>query len=50
MKASALPWSTTNLDKFLTAPAKTIPGTKMVIGVSDAAQRKLIIDYLVAQR
>ncbi len=50
MKASTLAWNSGNLDKFLTAPAKTVPGTKMVIGVADAAQRKLIIDYLAAQR
>jgi cytochrome c len=50
MKKSGLVWSKISLDKFLTGPAKAMPGTKMAIGISDAAQRKAIIDYLATQR
>jgi cytochrome c len=50
MKASALVLNKANLDKYLAAPTKMVPGTKMVISVTDAAQRKLIIDYLTTQK
>ncbi len=50
MKKSGLVWNAASLDKFLTAPAKAMPGTKMAIGVTDAAQRKAIVDYLATQR
>jgi cytochrome c len=49
MKKSALVWNKANLDKYLAAPAKTVPGTKMVIAVTDVKQRAAIIDYLAAQ-
>ncbi len=45
-----LVWTKPNLDKYLAAPAKFLPGTRMVISVSDAAQRKAIIDYLATVR
>jgi cytochrome c len=36
------------LDRWLTAPMKDVPGTKMVFpGIPDAAKRKAVIDYLV---
>jgi cytochrome c len=50
LKASNLVWSSANLDKFLAAPAKVVPGTRMVIAVSDAAQRKAIIAWLAKQK
>lgn len=35
------------LDKWLTAPMKDVPGTKMIFpGLPDAAKRKEVIDYL----
>lgn len=35
------------LDKWLTAPMKDVPGTKMIFpGMPDAAKRKEVIDYL----
>lgn len=46
LKASKLTWTRENLDKFLSGPAKMIPGTRMVISVTDAGQRKALIDYL----
>jgi cytochrome c len=50
LTASKLVWSSANLDKFLTAPGKMVPGTRMVIAVSDAGQRKAIIAYLAKQK
>ncbi len=47
LKASNLTWTRANLDRYLTGPTKMVPGTRMVISVSDAKQRAAIIDYLV---
>lgn len=46
MKASKIIWLRAILDKYLAAPAKTVPGTRMAIAVADAKQRGLLIDYL----
>jgi cytochrome c len=46
MKASTIVWTPAILDKYLAAPAKLVAGTKMAIAVSDAKQRRLLIDYL----
>jgi cytochrome c len=46
LKASKLNWTRPNLDRFLTAPGQMVPGTRMVIGVTDAAQRAAILNYL----
>jgi cytochrome c len=43
---SKLVWNQANLDAYLKAPTKMVPGTRMVIAVSDAAQRKALIAYL----
>jgi cytochrome c len=50
MKNSKQVWTKPVLDKYLAGPPKALPGTKMVISVSDAAQRKAIIDFLATQR
>jgi cytochrome c len=46
MKQSKITWTQANLDRYLAAPTKTVPGTRMVIAVTDAAQRAAIIKYL----
>lgn len=46
MKASGIIWSKAMLDRFLAAPTKVVPGTRMTIGVVDAARRQAIIAYL----
>lgn len=46
LKNSKLTWTRANLDKFLAAPAKMVPGTRMVVALPDAAQRNAVIDYL----
>lgn len=50
LKASNLTWNRATLDRFLTAPARTVPGTRMVISVTDPAQRAAILDFLGARR
>ena len=46
LKASAIIWTKPKLDMFLAMPSKTVPGTRMVMSVSDAKQRSAIIDFL----
>ena len=46
LKASNLTWTRPNLDRFLTAPGQMVPGTRMVISVSDPAQRAAVINFL----
>jgi cytochrome c len=46
LKASNLTWNRANLDRFLTAPGRMVPGTRMVIGLPDAAQRAAVLDFL----
>lgn len=50
LKASNLTWNRATLDRFLTAPSRTVPGTRMVISVSDNAQRAALITYLESKR
>jgi cytochrome c len=46
MKAAKITWTKDVLDKFLTAPGKMVPGTRMVMSVSDAVQRRALVGYL----
>jgi len=46
LKASNLTWTRANLDQFLQAPGRMVPGTRMVINVADAQQRAAIVRYL----
>lgn len=46
LKASGLTWTRANLDRFLAAPTRTVPGTRMVIAVTDAGQRAALLNYL----
>lgn len=46
MKAANIRWDEKTLDKYLAAPSKAVPGTRMVISVPDAARRKALIAYL----
>lgn len=48
LKASGLTWDQATLDKWLTSPQKTVPGTKMPFaGIPDPAKRKEVIRYLM---
>jgi cytochrome c len=46
LKASGLTWSKATLDTFLTAPTKMVPGTRMMIPVTDTKERGDLIAYL----
>jgi len=46
MKASGLTWTPDQLDAFIKAPGKKVPGTKMLLGAPDDAQRAAVIQYL----
>lgn len=46
LKKSGLTWNRATLDAYLTAPAKKVPGTKMIVALPNPAQRTAIIAYL----
>ena len=46
MKGSKLTWNAATLDTYLKAPAKSVPGTKMLVGAPDAEQRAALVAYL----
>jgi len=48
LKASGLTWTAASLDTFLSGPGKLVPGTAMVVTVTDPAQRRDIIAYLAS--
>ncbi len=50
MKKSAIRWDAASRDKYLAAPAKAVPGTKMMIAVPNAEQRAAIVAYLATQK
>jgi cytochrome c len=46
LKGSKLVWTRANLDRFLTAPTRMVPGTRMVMPITDAQQRAAVLDFL----
>jgi cytochrome c len=46
LKNSKLIWTKANLDRYLAAPARAVPGTKMFMAVPDAKQRTAIVTFL----
>ena len=48
LKASAITWTPDQLDAFIKAPSKAVPGTKMLLGAPDAEQRAAVIQYLTS--
>ena len=46
LKASNITWTPDQLDAFVKARGKTVPGTKMLLGAPDAEQRAAVIQYL----
>jgi cytochrome c len=46
MKATKITWTKDTLNTYLAGPGKMVPGTRMVVNVSDATQRKAVIGYL----
>jgi len=49
LKASKLVWNAQTLDQYLAAPTQKVPGTRMVIKVTDPAKRAALIAYLKAE-
>lgn len=50
LKKAGFVWTRENLDRWLAGPQKMVPGTKMSLSVSNAANRKAIVDYLARLR
>lgn len=50
LKASNLTWTKPNLDRYLSAPMRMVPGTRMAVSVPDAAQRAALIKYLETKK
>jgi cytochrome c len=51
LKAYGQVWTAANLDAFVLAPSKLVPGTKMTFfGVKDPAKRAGLVAYLKAQK
>ncbi len=46
LKASGLTWKPTDLDAFLQAPTKLVPGTAMRVVLSDPNERRDLVAYL----
>ena len=47
LKASGIVWTEANLDKWITSPARMVPGNRMAFsGVSSAKERADLIAYL----
>lgn len=49
LKAANIIWTRQNLDRFLGAPLRMVPGTRMVVSVPDPQQRTQLITYLAGQ-
>nr|WP_295107472.1 c-type cytochrome [uncultured Caulobacter sp.] len=46
LKNANITWTAEQMDAFIKAPGKTVPGTKMLLGEADAAKRAAVIQYL----
>lgn len=49
LKASGIVWNEKTLDQYLAAPTQKVPGTRMVVRVTDPARRAALIAYLKAE-
>jgi cytochrome c len=47
LRKSGLTWDAATLDRFLAGPSKLVPGTRMVVAVSDPKQRADLVAFLV---
>jgi len=46
LRNSGLTWDAATLERFLTAPSKLVPGSRMLLPVTDANQRANVVAYL----
>jgi cytochrome c len=49
MGKSSIVWSPETLDRFLNAPAESVPGTRMMVPTPDPERRKAVIEYLTRE-
>ena len=50
MKSSKMVWSPATLEKYLAAPTRIVPGTRMVIAISKPEDRRAIIEHLATAK
>jgi len=50
LKASGIVWTKANIDRYISGPGKMVPGTRMIIVISDPAQRAALVAYLSGKR
>jgi cytochrome c len=46
LRKSGLTWDAATLDRFLAGPSKLVPGTRMVVAISDPKQRADAVAFL----
>lgn len=46
LKQSGLTWTPAELDRFLAAPTRAVPGTRMPMAVANPAERAALVGYL----
>ena len=49
LKASGIVWDARTLDRYLASPTTMVPGTRMVMKVTDPARRAALIAFLKAE-
>ncbi|RVT91866.1 c-type cytochrome [Rhodovarius crocodyli] len=50
LRGSGLTWDEATLDRFLQAPRQLVPGTSMMVALSNPAQRAAVLAYLATLR
>jgi cytochrome c len=48
LRASGIIWDQAQLNRYLAAPQKTVPGSRMPVSVQDAQEREAIVRYIVS--
>ena len=48
LKKAKISWTAANLDQFLKAPSKMVPGTRMIISIADDTKRQNVVAYLMS--
>ncbi|MBO9711680.1 c-type cytochrome [Sphingomonas sp.] len=47
LRKAGVRWDAASLDRFLAAPTRMVPGTRMAVAVPDPAQREAVVRYLL---
>ena len=50
LKGSGITWTADKLDAYSKAPTKVVPGTKMLLGAPNDAERAAVIAYLASAK